>query len=71
MTAAYPGDPTGLGTMLYPVGFLIIVLGGYQLFTGNTLTPVTLVLTRVVSIPRLLPVLPPSAPPVGCAPGAH
>jgi formate/nitrite transporter FocA (FNT family) len=31
-----------------------VVLGRYQLFTENTLTPVTLVLTRLASIPRLL-----------------
>lgn len=54
LTAAYPGDPTGLGNLLYPIGFVIIVLGGYQLFTENTLTPVTLVLTRTASIPGLL-----------------
>lgn len=54
MTTAYPLDPTGLGNLLYPIGFVIIILGGYQLFTENTLTPVTLVLTRFASIPSLL-----------------
>lgn len=54
MTAAFPDDPIGLGNLLYPLGFMIIVIGGYQLFTENTLTPVTLVLTRQASIPRLL-----------------
>lgn len=54
MTTAYPLDPTGLGNILYPIGFVIIILGGYQLFTENTLTPVTLVLTRFASIPSLL-----------------
>lgn len=54
MTAAYPNDPIGLGNLLYPIGFIIIVLGGYQLYTENTLTPVTLVLTRLASIPSLL-----------------
>lgn len=54
MTTAYPHDPTGLGNLLYPIGFIAIVLGGYQLFTENTLTPVTLVLTRLASIPSLL-----------------
>ena len=43
-----------LGMLLYPIGFVFIVLGRYQLFTENTLTPVTLVLTRSASIPRLL-----------------
>lgn len=54
MTTAYPDDPVGLGNLLYPIGFVAIVLGGYQLFTENTLTPVTLVLTRLASIPSLL-----------------
>jgi len=43
-----------IGNILYPVGFLLIVLGRYQLFTENTLTPVTLVLTRIASVPELL-----------------
>ena len=42
--------PQILGNLLYPVGFLIIVLGRYQLFTENTLTPVVLVLTRLASV---------------------
>ncbi|MFC4986260.1 formate/nitrite transporter family protein [Saliphagus infecundisoli] len=54
MTTAYPNDPIGLGNIFYPLGFIFIVLGGYQLYTENTLTPVTLVLTRLASIPRLL-----------------
>ncbi|UPM44693.1 formate/nitrite transporter family protein [Halocatena salina] len=54
MTAANPADPTVMGNLLYPLGFVIIVLGSYQLFTENTLTPVTLVLTRLASIPQLL-----------------
>ena len=55
MTAAVPGDASGLiGGILYPMGFLLIVLGRYQLFTENTLTPVTLVLTRIAPVPKLL-----------------
>ena len=46
--------PGLLGNILYPVGFLIIVLGRYQLFTENTLTPVVLVLTRLASLRSLL-----------------
>ncbi len=41
-------------SLLYPLGFIFVVLGRYQLFTENTLTPVTLVLTRLASLPRLL-----------------
>lgn len=47
-------EPGIIGNILYPVGFLIIVLGRYQLFTENTLTPVVLVLTRLASIRDLL-----------------
>lgn len=55
LTAAVPGDTSGLiGGILYPVGFLLIVLGRYQLFTENTLTPVTLVLTKIASVPQLV-----------------
>lgn len=39
--------------LLYPVGFVIIVIGHYQLYTENTLPPVTLVLTRLSSVPAL------------------
>lgn len=36
----------GLAAMaVYPVGFLIVILGATQLFTENTVTPVTVVLT--------------------------
>ncbi len=52
MTTAYPNN-VALGNLLYPVGFVMIVLGSYQLFTENTLTPVTLVLTRLASLPQL------------------
>lgn len=40
--------------LLYPIGFIIVVVGRYQLYTENTLTPVTLVMTRVASLPSLL-----------------
>jgi formate/nitrite transporter FocA (FNT family) len=43
-----------VGSLLYPLGFLLIVGGRYQLFTENTLTPVTLVLTGHCSIWILL-----------------
>lgn len=48
------GSASAAGYLLYPLGFLFVVLGSYQLFTENTLTPVTLVMTRVASIPALL-----------------
>lgn len=43
-----------IGNLFYPVGFVPIVMGRYQLFTENTLTPVTLVLTRIASGRNLL-----------------
>ncbi|MBO0902736.1 formate/nitrite transporter family protein [Jiella sonneratiae] len=51
---AHEAEPGLLGNLLYPVGFLIIVLGRYQLFTENTLTPVVLVLTKLASVANLL-----------------
>lgn len=49
-----PGQDGLVAALLYPLGFVFVALGRYQLFTENTLTPVTLVLTRIASIPRLL-----------------
>ncbi len=54
VTASVGGDSPLAGNLLYPVGFLLIVLGRYQLFTENTLTPVVLVLARIASLPMLL-----------------
>lgn len=50
---ATDGDPVLKG-LLYPLGFLYIVIGGYQLFTENTLPPVALVLERLASVPALM-----------------
>lgn len=50
---AFDGEPV-LSHLLYPLGFMFIILGGYQLYTENTLPPVTLVLERLASIPALL-----------------
>ena len=53
--AAAVGDYEAFAaSLLYPIGFIIVVIGRYQLYTENTLTPVTLVLTRVASVPSLL-----------------
>ncbi|MFC4990444.1 formate/nitrite transporter family protein [Saliphagus infecundisoli] len=55
VTAAVPTESAALiGNLFYPVGFVLIVMGRYQLFTENTLTPVTLVLTRIASVRNLL-----------------
>lgn len=42
------------GAALYPLGFIYIIVGNYQLYTENTLPPVMLVLERLASVPRLL-----------------
>ncbi|HET7323155.1 MAG TPA: formate/nitrite transporter family protein, partial [Halococcus sp.] len=42
-----------LGALLYPIGFIYIILGRYQLYTENTLPPVALVLARLASLPLL------------------
>ncbi len=47
-------SPGFVGNLLYPVGFIAIVLGKYQLFTENTLTPVALVLSRLAKVSNLL-----------------
>lgn len=43
-----------IAAVLYPVGFVYIIVGRYQLYTENTLPPVALVLTRLASLPLLL-----------------
>ena len=45
----------GLAAMLaYPVGFLLVTLGRAQLYTANTVTPVTVVLSRGSGMANLL-----------------
>ena len=39
---------------VYPIGFLIVVLGRAQLFTENTVTPVVVVLSRRNRLPGML-----------------
>jgi formate/nitrite transporter FocA (FNT family)/nucleotide-binding universal stress UspA family protein len=53
LTASTNGDPI-LSKLLYPLGFIYIIIGGYQLYTENTLPPVALTLERLASIPALL-----------------
>jgi formate-nitrite transporter family protein len=40
--------------LVYPLGFLIVILGRAQLFTENTVTPVIVALTDLRSIPNML-----------------
>ena len=51
--AQFGGQPV-VSQLLYPLGFIYIILGGYQLYTENTLPPVALVLERLASLPSLL-----------------
>ncbi|QLG50841.1 formate/nitrite transporter family protein [Natrinema halophilum] len=53
LTASTGADPI-LSTLLYPLGFIYIIIGGYQLYTENTLPPVALTLERLASVPALL-----------------
>lgn len=47
-------DSSIVAALLYPIGFVYIIIGGYQLYTENTLPPVALTLERLASIPALL-----------------
>jgi formate/nitrite transporter FocA (FNT family)/nucleotide-binding universal stress UspA family protein len=51
MSAA--SDSEVVGAMLYPLGFIYIIIGGYQLYTENTLPPVALTIERLASLPAL------------------
>ncbi|GGN85655.1 MULTISPECIES: formate/nitrite transporter family protein [Haloarcula] len=51
--ASTDGDPV-LSALLYPLGFVFIILGDYQLYTENTLPPVALTLERLASLPSLM-----------------
>lgn len=53
-TAQYGSEGGLAGELLYPLGFIYIIIGNYQLYTENTLPPVALVLERLASVPRLL-----------------
>jgi len=55
LAGATPGaEITPVDHLLYPIGFIYIVIGRYQLFTEQTITPVSLVLIRLASVPALL-----------------
>lgn len=53
MTHTADGTPM-IGALLYPIGFVYIILGNYQLYTENTLPPVALVIERMASLPAML-----------------
>jgi len=43
-----------IAMLVYPIGFLIVILGRSQLFTENTVTPVAVVLTKLGNMPNML-----------------
>jgi len=47
-------DSSVVASLLYPIGFIYIILGGYQLYTENTLPPVALAIERLASVPATL-----------------
>ena len=50
----YPKTESSVvAALLYPIGFVYIIIGGYQLYTENTLPPVALTLERLASVPAL------------------
>ena len=53
-SASAATDHPIVGAVLYPLGFIYIIIGGYQLYTENTLPPVALTLERLASLPTLL-----------------
>lgn len=40
--------------LVYPLGFLIVILGKAQLYTENTVTPVTVALTDLRTVPNMM-----------------
>lgn len=54
VSAQLPDGNALLGNLLYPIGFIFVILGRYPLYTENTLTPVILALTRFASLRDLL-----------------
>ena len=54
VSAEVPGASALVGNLLYPIGFIFVILGRYPLYTENTLTPVTLALTRFSSLRDLV-----------------
>jgi formate/nitrite transporter FocA (FNT family) len=52
--AAITGHIGMTAMAFYPIGFIIVILGKAQLFTTNTVTPVTVALTEPRQIPNML-----------------
>lgn len=54
IVASFTGGVGLAAYAAYPLGFLIVILGRSQLFTENTVTPVTVVLAQSRRLPNML-----------------
>lgn len=54
LVASFTGGLGLAAYAAYPIGFLIVILGRSQLFTENTVTPVTVVLAQAERLPNML-----------------
>jgi formate/nitrite transporter FocA (FNT family) len=54
LSAAHPGASTAFTALMYPVGFIAVVIGRAQLFTENTLYPVVVVLKDRRQLPAMV-----------------
>ena len=54
VVGALTGGVGLVAALLYPIGFLIVILGRSQLYTENTVTPVAVVLTNFGALPNML-----------------
>jgi formate-nitrite transporter family protein len=54
VAGAFTGGVGLVAALLYPIGFLIVILGRSQLYTENTVTPVAVVLTNFSALTNML-----------------
>ncbi len=54
VAGALTGGVGLVAALLYPIGFLIVILGRSQLYTENTVTPVAVVLTNFSALTNML-----------------
>jgi formate-nitrite transporter family protein len=54
VVGALTGGVGLVAALLYPIGFLIVILGRSQLYTENTVTPVAVVLTNFSALANML-----------------
>ncbi len=54
IVASLTGGASLAAYAAYPIGFVIVILGRSQLFTENTVTPVTVILAQAGRLPNML-----------------